>query len=342
MTQPGMAGAARPVTGHDVARLAGVSQPTVSRALRGDKRVSDETRRAIQDAARALGYVPSAAGRSLSTRATRQIAIVAALDNPLYPYLVTPIHDELAEHDYRMVLLAERSADAEWDPRLLDRAVDGVIFTTTRLASMYPYELRKAGVPFVFLNRLNDTVPADSVIADNAGGAGELARLLIAQGFRRIGAVFGPGETSTGRDRERGFRAALEDAGRPLPASRVVHANWSYEQGYAAMQKLLRRKSGAPDAVFCSNDVLAAGAVNAAAALGRSVPGDVAVVGFDDLDIASWPLLQLTTVRTHQTAMARRAAAMLVERLTGVVGEGPQRSEVFPTELVLRRSHLRS
>jgi hypothetical protein len=119
------------VTSHDVARLAGVSQPTVSRALRDDPRVSQTTRRKVLEAARVLGYVPSELGRSLSTRVSRQIAMVADIDNALYPVLVRPIHDALAEQGYRMVVVAEQGDEASAYERLFDRSADAAILTTT-------------------------------------------------------------------------------------------------------------------------------------------------------------------------------------------------------------------
>jgi LacI family transcriptional regulator len=159
------------ITSHDVARLAGVSQPTVSRALRGDPRVAETTRLKVAQAATELGYVPSELGRSLSTRLTRQVAMVADLSNALYPALVEPLHDRFAEHGLRMVLLAERGDDRAAYDRLLDRSVDGVVLTTTMIGSSLSKGLLDKGVPFVELNRLSGRRKADGITADNNGGA---------------------------------------------------------------------------------------------------------------------------------------------------------------------------
>ncbi len=325
-----------PVTSHDVARLAGVSQPTVSRALRQDSQVSEATRRRVRAAAEQLGYVPSERGRSLSTRSTRQIAMVADLDNPLYPQLVGPLHDAFAGRGYRMVLLAERGEEIVGDDRLLDGSVDGAVLTTSQLRSSLPQQLHEHRVPFVQLNRVSELVDADSVTADNAAGGRAVADLLVATGHRDVAAILGPLETSSAAERERGFRAGLRSAGLSLPADRVVRGWFSYEVGRDGMRALFRRPDP-PGAVFCINDIVAVGALNALADMGLRAPEDVTVVGFDDLAIASWPTFRLTSVRVDFAGMARRAAQVLLER----VGQpdAPVVHERFPVELVPRATH---
>jgi LacI family transcriptional regulator len=324
------------VTSHDVARLAGVSQATVSRALRDDDRVTAATKRRVHDAARALGYVRSELGRGLSTRATRRVALVVELDNALYQALVGPIHDELLDHEYRMLLLAERH-DGGLAERLLDRSVDGAVLMTTRLTSVLPAQLAARDLPFVFLNRTSDVVDAPSVTADNIGGARAAAELLVGLGHSRIAAIVGPADTSTARDRETGFRTALAEAGVALPARRVYRREFDHATGRDGLDALLA-VDDPPTAVFCANDFVAVGVLNRAIERGVAVPDDLAVVGFDDLDMASWPAFGLTTVHNPVRAMARRAAAMLVERLADPAAGG---QEVFPTRLVLRRTHAR-
>ncbi len=324
------------VTSHDVARLAGVSQPTVSRALRQDSQVSEATRERVRVAAEQLGYVPSERGRSLSTRSTRQIAMVADLDNPLYPQLVGPLHDAFAARGFRMVLLAERGETLLGDERLMDGSIDGAVLTTSQLKSSLPLRLHQRGVPFVQLNRVSGLVDADSVTAENATGGRLVAQLLAELGHRDIGALLGPRETSTAAEREKGFRAGLRAAGIALPAKRVSRGWFSYEVGRLGAQELLSA-GPRPTALFCINDVVAVGAMNALTERGLTAPGDVTVIGFDDLEIASWPAFDLTSVRIDFEAMARRSAELLLARLAA-----PGRSIVhdrFPVQLVLRSTH---
>lgn len=323
------------VTSRDVARIAGVSQPTVSRALRGDGRIAEATRARIEQVAAELGYVPSEPGRSLSTRSTRQIAMVADFENPLYPTLVGPLHDRFAEHGYRMVLLAERGDDQVTYARLLDRSVDAAVLTTTLVGSSLSQLLIDRRLPFVELNRRSGLPGANSLTADNAGGAASCAELLISLGHRRIGAIFGPARTSTARDRESGFRAALGDAGLALADDHTSRGGFAYEDGVRGFTEIMS-SAAPPTAIFCGNDMVAVGALNQALNMGINVPGDVSIVGFDDLEIASWPCFRVTTVRVDLASMARAAAESLVGQLHG---KRVVTSPAYPTELVLRRTH---
>ena len=323
------------MTSHDVARLAGVSQATVSRALRGDIRVTQETQGRVRDAAQVLGYVRSELGRGLSTRATHRVALVAELENTLYHQLMSPIHDELAERGYRMVLLAEHADQGALHERLLDRSVDGAILMTTRLNSSLPYELARRDLPFVFLNRVGAFVDASSVSADNVGGSRAAGELLIGLGHTRIGSIVGPDDTSTARDREAGFRAALDDAGVVLPRNLLFRRDYDEASGRLGLQAMVDT-GRPPTAIFCANDFIAIGVLNQAIESGISVPGDIAVVGFDDIDMAGWPAFQLTTVSNPLMAMARRAATLLIDLIEH---RSDVQHEVFPTELVLRRTH---
>lgn len=323
------------VTSHDVARLAGVSQPTVSRALRGDARVSLVTRDRVAEAAATLGYVPSERGRSLSTRSTRQVAMVTDLDNPSYPALVAPLHDTLSAGGYRMVLLAERGDEKDSYERLFDGSIDGAILTTPLLHSSLAGELHRRGVPFVQLNRSSDVVDADSVLADNHGGGRLVGELLLSLGHARVGAVLGPQEASSSRGREAGFRGVLADAG-VTPVALVRPGSFAYAAGVAGFTELMA-VSTPPTAVFCVNDTVAIGALNTARRLGLSVPDDVTVVGFDDIEMAGWPSFELTTVAVRMPAMARRAAEILLARMSGDLG-GPVQ-ETFETRLVVRHTH---
>jgi LacI family transcriptional regulator len=325
------------VTSHDVARRAGVSQPTVSRALRGDGRIAAATRTRIEKAAQELGYVLSEPGRSLSTRAAHQIAMVADLENPLYPTLVGPLHDRFADHGYRMVLLAERGDDQVTYGRLLDRSVDAAVLTTSLLDSSLTRLLLERGLPFVELNRGSGLAGAPSLTADNVGGAQSCVEMLVGLGHRRIGAILGPVQTSTGRDREVGIRRALGAAGLPLREYHVSRGTFTYEHGERGFADLMATRMP-PTAIVCGNDMVAVGALNRALQMGIEVPDAVSVVGFDDLPIASWPCFQITTVRVDLTSMARAAADAVVAELGG--GPAPA-SATYATEIIARSTHAR-
>ncbi|HZV74259.1 MAG TPA: LacI family DNA-binding transcriptional regulator [Conexibacter sp.] len=324
-------------TSHDVARLAGVSQPTVSRALREDPRVAEATRRRVAAAAAQLGYVASRRGRSLSTRTTGQVAVVVGdLGNAFYTEAIEHLHGELERAEQRMVVLTDAPEGAPATERLLDGSVDGAILLTTLLDSPAPRELADRGLPVVLLNRSVDDETVDACTSANADGAQAAAAQLAALGHERVGAILGPADTSTGRDREAGFRAGLAAHGIALPAARVRRGPFSHDTGHRALGELLAAAER-PTAVFCANDVIAIGALNAARGLGVDVPTELTVIGFDDIAMAAWDAFRLTTVRQDLAAMARAAVALLLDRIGDP--ERPGSRVVVPTRLVLRGSH---
>ncbi|MFI5658555.1 LacI family DNA-binding transcriptional regulator [Streptomyces sp. NPDC051684] len=329
------------ITSHDVAKLAGVSQPTVSRALRDDSRVSQATREKVKRAAQALNYVPSEAGRTLSTRATRRVGVIVTdMTNPFYPHVVAPLHDELQRLGYRMMLLTERSDEAVAEEKLLDQSLDGVVLATATTDSRLPALLERRGMPYVFLNRDTGRPGDFASVVDNEGGGRLVAQELVGLGHRRIAGIFGAANTTTGRDRELGLRLALADAGIGLPDDRVVRGAFEYETGYAALPSLLEAAEP-PTAVFCGNDVVAIGVLNAALAAGVKVPDDLTVIGFDDLPMAAWEVFRLTTVRHDLAELAYQAARLLARRIAGEVDADGERL-VLPTEFVERATHAKA
>jgi LacI family transcriptional regulator len=184
----------------------------------------------------------------------------------------------------------------------------------------------------VLVNRTLDDGSIDACETDNAAAAGALARFLTELGHTRVAAVFGPSDTSSGRDRERGFRAALGQ--QPVAEHRGPFA---FATGYDGLHSVLAAR---PTALFCANDVVAIGALNAARELGLEVPGSLTVVGFDDIAMAAWPVFSLTTARQDLAKMARTATSLLVERM--VAPAAPARRRVIRATLVRRSSHARA
>jgi LacI family transcriptional regulator, galactose operon repressor len=329
----------RQPTSHDVARLAGVSQPTVSRSLRDGARVAESTRRRVFEAAASLGYVPSRRGRNLSTRATGHVGVVVSdLTNPFYVETIAHLHRALAGVGVRMVVLTdeqERTLEAE---PLFDGSLDGAILTTMLVDSTLPRALQARGFPFVLLNREVDGVNADACVSENAIGARRVAEELVRLGHHDVGALFGPANTSTGREREAGFRAALSEHGIALAPTRWRRGPFTTDAGHTGLLDLLDA-ADPPTAVFCSNDVIALGALNAARSRGLSIPDDLSVIGFDDIGMAAWEVFALTTVRQDMAQMAERAAELLVSRIAEP--ERPPRRLELPTPIVARESHAR-
>jgi LacI family transcriptional regulator len=326
-------------TSWTVARAAGVSQSTVSRALRGDPRVREETRLRVDEAARRLGYVTNSLAASLSSRSTRTVAVIVSdLTNPFFPSLLTPIYDELQIMGYRVVLFTERTdipTGQETLRRLLDRSIDGVLVTTATLGSRFAVELQARGLPMVLLNRYIDGLDVDRVVSDNHGGALIGGRHLLELGHRRIAVVRGPSNTSTSRDRVAGLEEALAEGGVPLDRALVREGTFSHQSGYQHTRDLLRLPDP-PTAIVCGNDVVAFGALDAALSLGVRVPQDVSILGYDDIPMAAWEVFQLSTLRQPIGDMARAAVHMLAERIENAREVGPGREQVFATSLVRR------
>lgn len=327
------------ITSWTVAREAGVSQSTVSRALRADPRVREETRQRVEDAARRLGYVPNSLASGLASRSGRTVGVVVSdLTNPFFPSLLSPVHDELQLMGYRVVLFAERTdipSGQDALNRLLDRSIDGVLVTTATLRSPLADTLRMRGLPLVLLNRYIDGLDVDRVVSDNRGGAVAGARHLLELGHRRIGVVRGPSNTSTSRDRMAGLQEALHAEGIALDAALVREGSYSHQSGYQHARDLLRL-ADPPTAIVCGNDIVAFGAIDAARSLDVRVPQDVSILGFDDVPMASWEVFRLTTVSQPFEDMATAAARMLAERIDQHAEIGPGREQVFPATLVKR------
>ncbi|MCX4094605.1 LacI family DNA-binding transcriptional regulator [Nocardia sp. alder85J] len=329
------------ITSYDVARRAGVSQSTVSRAMRGDPRVIEETRDRIRALAAEMGYVPHLTARNLITRRSSSIAVVSGdLRNPSYPALVNTLQERFADHDYRVLLMNDRTdGTLEKDIQALRGGlVGGVVFISARLDSPIVSEMIDWKIPLVILNRDVDGSQAgrvDRVTSDNIGGGRLVAHRLLAMGHRRIGLISGPLDNSSVKLREGGFREALARNGFPLDEELVHRGEVDAATGFEGGARLLRRDRP-PTALFCITDFVAYGTLDAAARLGRRVPADVSVVGYNDLDASSWSMFDLSTVRQPLEAMAIAAAELLLARIDGAAGVPVHRA--FPVQWVQRGS----
>jgi len=319
-------------TSRDVARHAGVSQSTVSRALSGHPGVTAEVRCRVQAAVRELTYVPNAAARAMRTRSSGNIGVVTArLHNPIYPEMLQLLARELRLAGLRMIVWNSDETD---ERAAADAArqgmVDGIIFTSATPASTTLYEEIAQRLPVVLVNRTVEGWPCDQVESDNFAGGGAVAAHFRESGRRRIGLLSGPLLPSTIRDREAGF---LEGCAEP-PA--LVRADaFTYKAGVEGMERLLAL-ADRPDAVFCANDVLALGARDAARKAGIDVPGALWLVGYDDIAMAGWAAFDLTTVRQPIEEMVREAVRLLRLRLAGE--EFSRQRLRLPAALVLRGS----
>jgi LacI family transcriptional regulator len=331
-----------PVTLKDVAALAGVHPATASRALNPQTRllVREDTARRVLDAAEHLGYRPNPVARSLRTRRSHTIGVlIPDLTNPLFPPIVRGLEDRLAAAGY-VALLGNTDADGERERVLFEqmraRHVDGMVLATAHLSDPLLIESTRAGLPMVLVNRMSHDHSLPSVSVDNERGMQLVVAHLARLRHRRIAHIAGPQDLSTGRDRYRGFTAAMEAHGLSADPDLIIGAKaYSIEEGARVMRLLLDVRPPCT-AVAASNDMLAVGVLSALEEAGLSCPDDVAVVGFNDMPFIDRLRPPLTTIRFPHYQVGTEAAQLLLERISGY--GGPVKVLYLAPELVVRGS----
>lgn len=310
---------ARP-TIYDVARLAGVSTATVSRALNGTGQIAPPTRAAIEAAVEQLGYRANTIARSLVTKSTQTIALLLPdIANPFYAALVSGIQQHALSHGYTM-LLCTTEGDAEREEQYLSllraKQVDGALVDGLRLPPDRIARFVRDGFPIVCLDRDLDSSSIPLVQVDNRLGGRLATEHLIGLGHSRIGHVTGAQVLGISAERLTGYREALADAGISADPRLVTEGRFTEESGYEGARALLG-VSPALTAIFAANDLSALGVLSALAESGRRVPADVSVVGFDDLRLSAFTSPSLTTIQQPAIEIARRATEFLLDLTRG-------------------------
>jgi DNA-binding LacI/PurR family transcriptional regulator len=326
----------------EVAARAGVSRATASRVLRGDKKVSEHARTVVLEAAREISYVPNLAARSLVTGRSDSVAFLVEeteermFADPFFLGMLRSAQETVADAGLQLVFtVMTRPEDQE---RFLAYAagghVDGVLLLSLHGKDKLPQRLEDLGVPTVLSGRpLSRRRRLWYVDADNVGG-GELATsYLLGEGRRHVGTVAGPTDMCAGQDRLAGYRAAVEAAGLPYDESLVSVGDFTSGGGYAAARRLLEARPDV-DAIFAASDLAAFGVVRAVEATGRTVGGDVAVIGFDDIPAAAEQQPPLTTVRQPIPELGAAMTRLLLDRIDG--REDLSQVTVLPVELIRR------
>lgn len=326
------------LTSRDIARLSGVSQSTVSRVLSGHPNVSAKTRSAVTEVLNQTGFVPNASARAMRTQRSRSIGVVVATPVNLYSLEVMgQVHEHVTRHGLRLsVWLANADGSApDALQALRERSVDGLIYTTA-VDNMPELEADiNTGAPIVLMGRTIRGVATDTVAGANVQGGGRVADYLIQNGRRNIAWVGGRA-FSPGREIEQGFRKRLASLGYPMDESRVVYGDLFYGSGQAALEQLWNSKSK-PDTIFCVNDLVAYGVLDAARKSNIRVPEELWVIGYNDIPISDWAAYDLTTVYQPITDMARISVELLLQRIDGTQGPSPQRRRL-EGKLIVRGS----
>lgn len=329
-----------PPTIKQVARAARVSIKTVSRVVNGAAYVSGVTRRRVLRAIERLDYRPNALARGLVTRRSRSIGLVIAdIVNPFFPPLVRAVEDTAAARGYN-VILCDTDEDANRERAaisvLLEKQVDGLIICASRTPSGYLKGLADNEVPLVLVNRVLAHPRATAVVVDGVEGGRRATTHLLDLGHRRIAYLAGPTASFSHRSRLRGYRETLSARGVPFDPDLVVGGVASMAAGREAMGVLLNLERP-PTAVFAFDDLMAIGAMEELRRLGRRIPDDIAIVGFDDIDLAAFVDPPLTTVAQPKGEMGRLAANRLLNMVETSSPPRPRVVSLVP-ELVIRRS----
>lgn len=286
-----------------------------------------------------LGYRPNAMARSLTTRKSRMVAVLFSyLDNPFYAIALEQVCHELQLKGYHALvfMLPDTLTDAAPTvEQMLEYQVDGVVTASVELSSEICNRCEARGVPIVMFNRIQDDPRLSGVSTDNLTGGRLAARHLLQSGFQRIAMIGGWQGASTNRDRETGFRAELDAAGRRLSA--YGEGRFNLASTTAATHEMFGGPGQPPDAVFYTNDYMALRGMEVLRyELGLRVPQDVAVIGFDDVPSAALPSYDLTTLRQHIPSMVETTLRILFDRIDNLDKDAEH--VVLGTRLVVRGS----
>ena len=330
-----------PVTLRDVAQRAGVSAMTVSRVVNGSGGVDAETQRRVEEAILALHYIPNRLARSLVSQQSKTIGlIVPDVVNPFFAPVVRGAETTARKAGYRVLLCnseGDLRLEREYIEDLVSHRVEGLLLAPagdrSRLALL---PLIKGGFPLVLLDRAVPETDCDIVISDNVAGARKLTEHLVAVGHRRIAHFTDSDDVSTGRDRLEGYRQGLAASGLPVADDLIFPTTTDRMGGYRAAQLMLELDP-LPTAIFAVNNMTALGAMQALRERGLSVPEDIGLVCFDDVEHLAVLSPFLTVVDQPGETFGSLGAQLLFERISGKAGNRSRRI-VLQADLIVRKS----
>ena len=304
------------ITSLQVAQRAGVSQSAVSRVFTPGASASARTAEKVRQAAADLGYRPNMMARAMITGKSRIIGLVVAyLDNQFYPLALQLLSKALQEKGYHILVFSasnSQGAAEEVMQELLDYQVDGIITASVGMTNDLTMRCNVAGIPVVMFNRGQEGADISSVTSANKLGGKTVAEYLLSCGHRNIAHISGWSGSSTGRDRQAGFCAALAAAGM---TPQVIDGMFDRETAAAATRTMMKGATP-PDAIFVGNDHMAFAVLDTLRhELGLRVPEDVAVIGYDDVPLAAWPAYNLTTMRQPVNRMVEATVNTLLSRI---------------------------
>lgn len=334
------------VTINDIAREAGVSKATVSRVLNNPEKVAEETRRKVLAVIQKKNYRPNPLARGLNTRRTGVIGVlVSDITNPFYAVMVRSIEEVCRAHQYHIFLCNTGGRVEEEEAylrSLLEKRVDGIILGATQVDSPIVNLLKEIDIPFVFVSRLpSEREQYDYVVVDNVLGGYVATRYLLSLGHTRIAYFAGRWTTSSNLDRFEGYKKALEEAGIDVREEYIYHGEFTIDGGYREGIRMLSTAKDRPTAVFCANDAMAIGLLEACHEQGVQVPEELSIVGFDDIPLSALRSVQLTTVSQSIAEVGALSGKIILDKILHPEKKNIVQQIVFPPKLVVRKTCAR-
>jgi len=328
-------------TTNDIARKLNISNATVSRALNDRPGVSNELRQKVINVANELGFAPNMAARSLVTARTQTIGfVIRSFDqpfssDPFYFPMLTAIELELVLHDYHVMLDTSGSDNVSHLRMVKQNRVDGLILAGPNLNLQFVTSICNSGLPTVLIDNKLKHTKANTILTDDKGGALDATQHLLQHGHRAVAHIGGPLEWVSSRQRYAGYCEAMQGVGLNQQMQSIHTEATTIATGEAATMALLTGPNP-PTAIFAANDAMAVGAMRAVSTQGLSLPNDLALVGFDNIDLADHITPSLTTIRIFKEQIGQLAARRIIDLIADTTSAPVE--TIVSTELVIRRS----
>ena len=326
----------------DIAKTAGISYSSVSRALNGLKGVSEHTRQKVKKIAEDLEYTPNAVARGLVQKQTGTLGLILPdITNPFYPEIARGVEERASLAGYNTFLCNtnyDLSKEESYLLNLLEKRVDGIILAPVSSSSVFFEQRKHMPVPFVYLGNTPERTKYSFVLTDNVRGGYLATRTLIEKGYRRIGFISGKDDESPVGGRFGGFKDAMDRYNMEISDDYIRFGDWRLKSGYEIIKQMIDL-GVYPEAIFAGNDILAMGILQGIKEKGLSVPEDIAVIGFDDIPYASWPAINLSTIRQPKSRMGKSAVEILLDQLKKQIEYDPlftAKKIILDPELILR------
>jgi len=332
------------VTIKDIAKAANISYSAVSRALNGHKGVSEETRQKVKDLAVKMDYSPNALARSLVQKQTGTIGLILPdITNPFYPELVRGVEERASSAGYNTFFCNtnyDLKKEESYIHNLLEKRVDGIILAPITSQANYFEKRNRIPVPFVYLGNAPESTKFNYVITDNIRGGYLAARTLIERNYRKIGFISGVQNGSITDGRYTGFIEAMKRYNLEINENYIKQKSWRLISGYECILEMID-SGNCPEAVMAGNDLIAIGILQGAKERKFRVPEDLAIIGFDDIPNASWPEINLSTIKQPKIQMGMASVEILLDIFQSDDSGSTQkrvRRLIMDPELILRGS----